>query len=71
MALENCIKAADDLPDLFESDIAPYNEKVGRAYKTAGQYERANEYFRQASEKYRELGNEKQAQANLNEIIDI
>ena len=71
MALENCIKAADDLPDIFESDIAPYNEKVGRAYKTAGHYEKANEYFRKAAEKYRELGNQKQEQANLSEIVDI
>jgi preprotein translocase subunit SecA/nephrocystin-3 len=44
-----------------------YN-RVGRAYKSAGQQEIANDYFRTAAEKFRELGNEAQAEANLKEI---
>ena len=48
-----------------DDDIAVYLNCVGNAYKSAGKKEMANDYFRQAAEKYRELGDEEQAQENL------
>lgn len=45
--------------------IAVLYNRVGHAYKAAGQQITANDYFRQAAEKYRELGDEEQAQENL------
>ena len=44
--------------------------RVGRACMSAGQTGQANEYFRQAAEKFRELGDEEQAQMNLDLIED-
>ena len=41
--------------------------RVAEAYKADNQPGKAKDYYRQAAEKYRELGNEKQAQANLKE----
>ena len=48
---------------------ATYLNKLGIAYKTLGKETIANDYFRQAAEKYRELGDEELAQASLKEII--
>ena len=48
--------------------IAALLNRVAWTYKNRGQKEKAIDYFRQSAEKYRELGNEKQAKANLNEI---
>lgn len=48
--------------------IATLLNRVAWTYKECGQKEKARDYFRQAAEKYRELGNEKMAQANLDEI---
>ena len=42
--------------------------RVAHAYKKNQQKDLANTYFRQAAEKFRELGDEEQAQANLKEI---
>ena len=42
--------------------------RVGRAYKSDGQIESANDYFRQAAEAYDKLGDEAQKQENLNLI---
>lgn len=57
--LEIAIRIGDD--DL----IAILNNRVGHAYKAAGKHNIANDYFRQAAEKYREFGDEEQAQENL------
>ena len=49
-------------------DIAGLLNCLARSYKANNQPAEARDYFRQAAEKYRELGNEKQAQANLDEM---
>lgn len=48
--------------------IARFSYSIARAYKVAGQPEKARSHFRQAAEKYRELGDEEQAQASLEEL---
>ena len=53
-----------------QDGIATYLNRVGQAYKAGGQIEKAREFFRQAAEKYRELGNEEQAQANMRLITN-
>ena len=49
---------------MIDFSLSYYN-RVGHAYKAAGQQITANDYFLQAAEKYRELGDEEQAQENL------
>ena len=63
------LKALDiALKTKHEDFIAIYLNRIARAYKADNQLEKARNYFRQAAEKYREIGDEKQAQANWNEI---
>ena len=67
--LEFRLKALDISCRIKDQEgIATYLNRVGLAYKADGQIEKARDYFRQSAEKYRELGNEAQAQANLDEI---
>ena len=70
-AIESRKKALDIAIRISDFNLAAtlYN-RVGNAYKAAGQQEKANEYFRQAAERFRELGDEEQAEANLKEIIE-
>ena len=49
--------------------IATFLNRVGRTYKALGQVENANDYFRRSAEKWKELGDEEQAEASLSEII--
>lgn len=58
-ALEVALRLEDD--DLAASLFGV----LGKAYRSSGQSEKANDYFRLAAEKYRELGDEVQAQENL------
>lgn len=47
-------------------DLIPiFLNRLGHAYTSIGETNTANGYFRQAAEKYRELGDEEQAQENL------
>ena len=50
--------------------VAYISSHIGSVYKTAGRLKIANKFFRQAAEKYRELGDNAQAEANLKEIIE-
>ena len=63
-ALEIALRIGD------ENLIATLYNRVGRAYKAAGQQETANDYFRQAAKKFRELGDAEQAEANLKDIVE-
>ena len=65
------IKGLDIAIQIDDSNlIATLSNRVGRAYKAAGQQKTANDYFRKAAEKFRELDDEVQAEDNLKEIVD-
>ena len=51
-------------------DVAASYNSVGYAYKALGQINKANDYFRRAAKRWQELGDEKQAEANLKEIME-
>ena len=55
--IANCVKD--------EKKIAIYSNRIGKSYRSLGETNAANDYFRLAAEKYRELGDEEQAQENL------
>ena len=62
-------KALDIAIRIGDSNLtATLYSRVGRAYKSAGQIETANDYFRQAAEAFERLGDEAQKQENLNLI---
>ena len=44
--------------------------RIGRSYKVLGNINKANESFRRSAEKWKELGNEEQAQKSLSEIVE-
>ena len=68
-ALEYRLKALEIAERIEDSNlIATFLNRVGRTYKALGQVENANDYFRRSSEKWKELGDEEQAEANLKEI---
>ncbi len=70
-ALESRLKALEIATRISDEDwIATLFNRVGQSYLALGNIDAANDYFRRSAEKWKELGNEEQAQKSLSEIVE-
>jgi len=71
LAIEYRLKALEIAETTENTDMAAtIMNELGRSYKTLGQIDKSNDYFRRAAEKWNELGNYKKAGASLSAIVE-
>ena len=68
--LEYRLRALELAENLESTELmANISGLVGQSYKALGNIDAANDYFRRAAEKWKELGNEEKAQKSLSEMV--